>query len=227
MPPRIPANHYDTIDFPSLALQYPAFARRLKPNGQLDFSDPESVRQLTLCLLNRDFGLTVTLPPDRLCPPVPNRFNYIIFLQRLLDSTSASFRDSHDPGRQVVGIDIGTGASAIYPLLGTQQFANWRFIATEIDEASWASAAENIKRNGLAGRITLLDTTASSSSSAQLIPTNALFSDNPPHAAAAAAAKNIDFLMTNPPFYSSTAEMAASAKLKAHPPNSSCTGSEE
>ncbi|RMD41765.1 hypothetical protein DV735_g3352, partial [Chaetothyriales sp. CBS 134920] len=215
MPPRIPPHHYDWIDFASLALQYPAFARKLKPNGQLDFSDPEAVRQLTISLLDRDFGLTVTLPPDRLCPPVPNRFNYIVFLQRLLDSTSASFRDSHDPGRQIAGVDIGTGASAIYPLLGTQQFANWTFFATELDAASWASAAENISRNGLAERIKLLDT--SSLSSTQLIPTSTLFNNG--------NNQKIDFLMTNPPFYSSTAEMAASAQLKARPPNSSCTGS--
>ncbi|RMZ90422.1 hypothetical protein DV736_g2358, partial [Chaetothyriales sp. CBS 134916] len=216
MAPRIPSNHYDTIDFTSLALQYPAFARKLKPNGQLDFSDPESVRQLTICLLDRDFGLTVTLPPDRLCPPVPNRFNYILFLQRLLDSTSPTFRDSHDPRRRIVGIDIGTGASAIYPLLGTRQLANWTFLATEIDEVSRTSAAENISRNSLLDRITLLD---SNSTSPLLIPTKAIFAGN--------AADRIDFLMTNPPFYASTAEMAASTKLKARPPNSSCTGSAE
>lgn len=65
----------------------------LKPNGQLDFSDPKAVqwvwiieldfvifatgsdlrlgtRQLTKSLLKRDFGLEIELPDDRLCPPV-------------------------------------------------------------------------------------------------------------------------------------------------------------
>lgn len=42
----------------------------LKSNGQLDFSNPESVHQLTKSLLKRDFGLAISLPPDRLCPPV-------------------------------------------------------------------------------------------------------------------------------------------------------------
>ena len=32
------------VDFMSLALQYPSFAKKLKTNRQLDFSDPESVR---------------------------------------------------------------------------------------------------------------------------------------------------------------------------------------
>lgn len=44
--------------------------RRLKSNGQLDFSNPESVEQLTKSLLKRDFGLKIELSPDRLCPPV-------------------------------------------------------------------------------------------------------------------------------------------------------------
>ena len=32
------------VDFLALALAYPHFAKKLKPNRQLDFSDPESVR---------------------------------------------------------------------------------------------------------------------------------------------------------------------------------------
>lgn len=42
----------------------------LKPNGQLDFTNPETVQQLTKSLLKRDFNLQIDLPPDRLCPPV-------------------------------------------------------------------------------------------------------------------------------------------------------------
>jgi hypothetical protein len=33
------------------------------------------------------------------------------------------------PGRQLCGQDVGTGASCIYPLLGTRQ-RNWNFVAT-------------------------------------------------------------------------------------------------
>lgn len=43
---------------------------RLKGNGQLDFSDPAAVMQLTKTLLKLDFGLKIELPSDRLCPPV-------------------------------------------------------------------------------------------------------------------------------------------------------------
>jgi 23S rRNA (adenine1618-N6)-methyltransferase len=38
--------------------------------GNLDFTDPVAVMQLTKTLLKLDFGLQVELPDDRLCPPV-------------------------------------------------------------------------------------------------------------------------------------------------------------
>lgn len=43
---------------------------RLKANGQLDFTDPKAVMQLTKTLLMVNFGLKIELPDDRLCPPV-------------------------------------------------------------------------------------------------------------------------------------------------------------
>ncbi|KAL9116824.1 MAG: hypothetical protein Q9187_006646 [Circinaria calcarea] len=83
----------DDVDFSALALQDPEFNKHLKFNGQLDFSNPEAVQQLTKSLLKRDFGLQIELPDDRLCPPVPNRYYYILWVQELLDSTSENYTD--------------------------------------------------------------------------------------------------------------------------------------
>lgn len=141
-----------------------------KKHSQLIPTAPSN-RQLTLSLLHRDFNLTLTLPPDRLCPPVPNRFNYILHLQRLLDTTSPSFRDTFDPNRQVIGLDIGTGASCIYPLLACRQRERWRMLATEIDETSRAAAQQNVQRNGLESRIRIVET---DSTSRQIIPVEEL-----------------------------------------------------
>ncbi|RBQ92670.1 hypothetical protein VDGD_20398 [Verticillium dahliae] len=80
--------------------------------------------QLTKTLLKIDYGLKIELPHDRLCPPVPVRHNYILWLKELIDGSSYAER-----GRKVTGLDIGTGASCIYPLLACQQ-RNWSFIAT-------------------------------------------------------------------------------------------------
>ncbi|KAL5325802.1 hypothetical protein ACEPPN_006935 [Leptodophora sp. 'Broadleaf-Isolate-01'] len=204
------ANIYkEEIDFAALSLQDADFVKVLKSNGQLDFSNPESVQQLTKSLLKRDFGLKITLPPDRLCPPVPNRLNYILWIQRLLDSASDSYTDIYDAEREVLGLDIGTGASCIYPLLGCTQRPKWRFAGTDIDDKSLQFAKQNVKDNNLQNRIKLLQTQPDD----PLLPLDKM------------GFENIDFSMCNPPFYTSTAEMLSSASLKQRPPFTACTGS--
>ncbi|EXJ82504.1 hypothetical protein A1O3_06317 [Capronia epimyces CBS 606.96] len=180
----VPANIYENdIDFTTLALQYPQFAKRLKPNGQLDFSDPESVR-----------------------------LNYVLFIQRLLDDTSPDWNQSYDPDRQVIGLDIGTGSSAIYPLLACQQRPQWRFLATEIDEKNSTYAIKNIATNNLRSRIRVVDTDVTGET---LIPIREIES---------IGIERIDIIMTNPPFYPSASSLLESARQKSRPPNSSCTG---
>ncbi len=49
-------------------------------------------------------------------------------------------------------VSVGTGASCIYPLLGTR-LNGWSFLATDIDKESVAVAKENVARNGLAHKI--------------------------------------------------------------------------
>jgi len=61
------------------------------------------IRQLTKSVLKRDFDLKLELPDDRLCPPVPVRYNYVRWLQDLMDSTS----DSEDPSKDnITGLDV-------------------------------------------------------------------------------------------------------------------------
>ncbi|KAK6525641.1 hypothetical protein TWF281_010695 [Arthrobotrys megalospora] len=204
-----PKNVYKTgVSFAQLAKEYPGLAKCLKGTSSIDFHDPESIRQLAKALLKKEFKLEVDLPEDRLCPGVPNRLNYILWLNDLLVDTHEE-RSSPGP-LQVTGIDIGTGASAIYPLLGCAQFSTWHFLATEIDAKSLASAATNISQNSLEDRITLLDV----SSSSKILPEE--ITSHP---------QAIDFTMCNPPFYTSINDMLSSAKTKAVPPLSACTGS--
>jgi len=47
-----------------------------------------------------------------------------------------------------VALDIGTGATLIYPLIGWRLY-QWKFIATEIDEKSYDFSRELIKINNL------------------------------------------------------------------------------
>ncbi|KAG5962390.1 hypothetical protein E4U57_007061 [Claviceps arundinis] len=212
-------------DFKELARLDPEFAAVVK-GRDLDFRDPKSVMQLTKTLLRLDFGIKIHLPDDRLCPPVPNRHNYMIWLKDLLDTSSYD-----EPGQKRTGLDIGTGASCIYPLLGCAQ-RPWSFIATgtsetfpylasmtlllltflgtDIDPSSLEWAQSNIKLNDLSHRIHILPRHPDS----PLIPLNE--PGLPP---------TIDFTMTNPPFYSSEEEMLQSAQNKHRPPYTACTGS--
>ena len=43
---------------------------------------------------------------------------------------------------------LGTGASCVYPLLGTR-INGWKFCASEVDDVSYRYACDNIKRNNL------------------------------------------------------------------------------
>ncbi|KZT18013.1 hypothetical protein NEOLEDRAFT_1165857 [Neolentinus lepideus HHB14362 ss-1] len=161
----------------------------------------KACRRLTEALLKRDFNITVQIPDDRLCPPVPNRLNYILWLQDILSETL---------GDQIRGIDIGTGASAIYPLLACRLDSRWRFVATEIDEKSYTCALSNIGQNNLQGHIELVRATPDG----PLFPFS-LFPD-----------ATFDFTMCNPPFYTSKAEVEASADGKLREPKAVCTGAE-
>ncbi|KXX79225.1 Methyltransferase-like protein 16 [Madurella mycetomatis] len=189
-------------DFRQLAKHDAQFAAILESNGQLDFSDPAATMQLTKTLLQVDFGLRMELPDDRLCPPVPNRHSYILWLKDLMDTTSYA-----QAGGKLCGLDVGTGASCIYPLLGTAQ-RPWFFIATDIDAKSLSYAKRNVELNGLGDRIRLLERKAGDA----LVPLDE------------EGIESIDFVMMNPPFYASEDEMLSLAKKKARPPLSACTG---
>lgn len=52
----------------------------------------------------RDFGVKLNIPEDRLCPPVPNRMNYALWIQDIIRQTwSITGSESHEAIR---GIDM-------------------------------------------------------------------------------------------------------------------------
>lgn len=81
----------------------------------LDFSDPDAVRELTCAVLERDFSLKLEIPLDRLIPTVPQKLNYIHWVEDLLSAAGGvaiqkegvACEDAFPRGRNVVGIDIG------------------------------------------------------------------------------------------------------------------------
>ncbi|KAI9604930.1 hypothetical protein H4Q26_002900 [Puccinia striiformis f. sp. tritici PST-130] len=124
---------------------------------KIDFKDPVQLRQLTCGLLLKDFHIKLSLPANRLCPMVPGRLDYCLWI---IDVLRASV-ELTDGGTGVLVIDIGTGSSAIYPLLLSRLLKNAQVIATEIDQSSFDSALQNITKNDLSNRITLHKTKSS------------------------------------------------------------------
>ncbi|KAI0376085.1 hypothetical protein F5Y04DRAFT_274007 [Hypomontagnella monticulosa] len=175
-------------DFHVLGQRDPEFNAVLEHGSRLDFANPTSVMQLTKTLLKLDFGLLADLPMDRLCPPVPNRHNYILWLKDLLDSSSPSYLDP-DAASQPVR-------------------RSWSFIATDVDAKSLCFARKNAALNNLDSRIRIVGRNVTD----LLIPLDDL------------GLETVNFVMVNPPFYTSEAELLDLARQKSRPPNTACTG---
>lgn len=171
-------------NFRELAVKYPEFRRHAsqETSGKvtINFKEPDALRALSTALLKEDFGLDVNIPADRLVPTIPLRLNYIHWIEDILKTT---WND------KIRGIDVGTGASCIYPLLGARM-NGWKFLASEQDEKSTISARKNVEQNGLQHLIQV-ENVQIDSGLKELLPEN--------DAA-------YDFCMCNPPFFGSQEE---------------------
>jgi 23S rRNA (adenine1618-N6)-methyltransferase len=96
---------------------------------------------LTAALLKEDFGLTWWLPEGHLCPTLTSRCNYLLWVEDLI-----ALMPPHDGGTAIRGVDIGTGASAIYALLGAAAHG-WSFVATDVTDEALYWARRNVDAN--------------------------------------------------------------------------------
>ncbi|KAG5884627.1 hypothetical protein JTB14_023821 [Gonioctena quinquepunctata] len=180
-----PRNIYKSPpDFKQLALDYPEFRGFVKQDisgkVSVDFKDLKSLRALSCTLLKKDFGLKVSIPLNKLIPTIPLRLNYILWLEDLLSLTGKA--------ENIIGIDIGTGASCIYPLLAAKK-NKWSMVATEVDGDSISCARQNIEANALQNLIKIVKVEKDT-----LL--HGVESD-----------EQYDFCMCNPPFFASTQEL--------------------
>ncbi|KAM5273487.1 RNA N(6)-adenosine-methyltransferase METTL16 [Ctenodactylus gundi] len=195
-------------DFAYLASKYPDFKQhvQINLNGRvsLNFKDPEAVRALTCTLLREDFGLSIDIPLERLIPTVPLRLNYIHWVEDLI-----GHQDS-DKNTLRRGIDIGTGASCIYPLLGAT-LNGWYFLATEVDDMCFNYAKKNVEQNNLSDLIKVVK-----------VPQKTLLMD----ALKEESEIIYDFCMCNPPFFANQLEAKGvnSRNPRRPPPSSVNTG---
>ncbi len=144
--PRNP--HRGRYDFAKLVRACPELENFVKrnPAGEptVDFTDPDAVRVLNRALLAAHYGVARwDLPPGFLCPPVPGRADAIHHLADLLSGGNAA-RIPRGPGVRV--LDVGVGASCIYPLLGHHAYG-WSFVGSDIDAEALASARRILRAN--------------------------------------------------------------------------------
>ncbi|MDO5969550.1 23S rRNA (adenine(1618)-N(6))-methyltransferase RlmF [Flavivirga aquimarina] len=158
----------------------------------INFANPEAVKALNTALLFAHYDIKFWEFPDtNLCPPVPGRVDYIHHLSDLLKQSGI-----HD---NINVLDIGTGASCIYPILGHAEY-NWNFVGADIDKKSLQYAQEIISKNKLDKSIELRHQTNSSNILKDILKESDSFSA----------------AICNPPFYKSETEAleATTQKLK-------------
>jgi 23S rRNA A1618 N6-methylase RlmF len=207
---------------------------------------PEFGRELTRALLHIHWqGLAIPyLPDDHLCPPVPNRFFFVCWIQRTLIPRlpwiSCEVNDyflgnsefangttyTRNYEKVITGIDIGTGASAIYALLHvatanqSSLLHSYHMCATDVDPTSVNYARLNVEANAIAvsSRIHVHLVNPTKKQSRPSLQSNFQHKSNPnlleippdsrnqagPLAISASVLpkyQRIDFAMCNPPFY--------------------------
>ena len=153
----------------------------------IDFSNPKAVKELNKALLFSYDKISIwDFPDENLCPPIPGRLDYIHHLADLITSED-----------KVTILDIGTGATCIYPLLGVAEY-NWNFVATDIELDSLDTAQDIIDDNDLDANIKLRQQLDE-----QQILKGIIVEDD-----------SFTFTMCNPPFYKSAEEAQGANRRK-------------
>lgn len=185
-------------DFPSLQAACPElgpFLLRARHGGlSVDFADPAAVKALNRALLAESYGVRDwDLPAGFLCPPIPGRADYLHHLADLLDGDGAVSR-----GREVRVLDVGVGASVIYPILGQREYG-WCFVGSDVDDTALVAAARILAANpGLETAIELR----------RQAVRGAIFTG------IVRATERFDLTLCNPPFYGSPREAREAAQAK-------------
>jgi 23S rRNA (adenine1618-N6)-methyltransferase len=130
--------HTQGYNFTALVKAHPKlspFIIKNKYNNQdtINFADPLAVKALNLSLLKSEYHVAFwDIPDGYLCPAIPGRVDYIHHLHDLLATTPKALIPNK---KSVQVLDIGTGASCIYPILGQREY-NWHFVASDVDPVS-------------------------------------------------------------------------------------------
>ena len=145
-------------DFLTLIKEFPELKKYiLKQNEdneeefQFDWSNNELSLLMDKSILNYYFDIKYyDIPKGFLIPPIPSRINYI----NLINSIITKLINDIDI-KNIIGIDIGTGANIIYPILGYSIY-KWKFICTEINKEAYNNAKLILQKNNLENNINII-----------------------------------------------------------------------
>ncbi|MDD4991124.1 MAG: 23S rRNA (adenine(1618)-N(6))-methyltransferase RlmF [Paludibacter sp.] len=145
--------HRDRYDFKLLIGSCPELAKYVKLNAygneSIDFANPKAVKWLNKALLIHYYSLGYwDIPAGYLCPPIPGRADYIHHIAELLGKSN---NGKIPTGHKVKCMDIGVGASCIFPVIGNKEYG-WSFIGSDIDAAALNSADKIVKNNAFLQR---------------------------------------------------------------------------
>ncbi len=199
MHPRNPHNNgYDFVALAKIHAPLSGFLAK-NPYGKLtiDFAQPSAVKALNAALLNYYYQVQVwDIPDGYLCPAVPGRADYVHYIADLLTST-AQAQTTQAQNQPIKGLDIGTGANLIYPIVASQSY-QWQMLGSDIQKQSLASAQRIIDANpNLQSRVAVRLQTNPNTHFAGIIKPGEYY----------------EFSMCNPPFHIS-AQAAASGSRK-------------
>jgi len=135
-------------DLSALTLCNPELKKHIIPNrsggDSIDFSNPLAVKVLNRALLHHAYGIeNWDFPDENLCPPIPGRADYIHHIADILAENNFG---KIPTGQNVICLDVGLGASCIYPIVGVTEY-DWTFIGSDIDPKAIASAQNIIDAN--------------------------------------------------------------------------------
>lgn len=147
--------HRERYDFKELIKAHPGLKAFVNPNKygdeSVDFFDPQAVRELNTAILKNFYFIEYwDIPTDYLCPPIPGRADYIHHMADLLGSINFG---RIPRGDKVKCLDIGVGASCIYPIIANKLYG-WSVIGSDVDKAALESAKNIVAKNqSLRGKV--------------------------------------------------------------------------
>lgn len=140
--------HRERYDFKQLIATCPELAKYVKVNAygdeSIDFANAKAVKWLNKSLLKQYYGIDYwDIPTGYLCPPIPGRADYIHYAADLLGSSN---NGKIPTGFKIRCMDIGVGASCVFPIVGVKEYG-WTFIGSETDVVAIESASKIVNYN--------------------------------------------------------------------------------